>query len=397
MAINPLLAVGIKTADPVGSFQQGFAGTQKLRAGEETIKGQEIKNVSAEQKQQLETAVFKGLELEKVLSQPDLETAQAQGLESINRDIAEAESQGRQAEGLKLIRDKLQAGDVAGSIADIKADREQAQAFGIGVEGLTAATAAGGGATGGLIDRLKAADPNLNDVQALALIKGLAGQGITFSEGGRAIEQAGVGAAKGELAGAEAKGKKVGELAGRVAGGEAAIEAGIVTATSEARRVANLKAALPKAQSGVERRNTQLDRTVASIDKALPQINDFTAGIFGAAISSLSQKSKDLRANLDSVKANIGFKELEDLKAAGGTLGALSENELAMLQALLTNLEQSQSPEQLKENLNDLKDSLKASRRRVKNAFEREFKGIEGAETKQTTQPETIDFTSLPE
>jgi hypothetical protein len=67
----------------------------------------------------------------------------------------------------------------------------------------------------------------------------------------------------------------------------------------------------------------------------------------------------DVQSLLDSVKANIGFDRLQEMREAsptGGALGQVTERELAFLQSTLGNLERSQSEEQLLYNLNRLND-----------------------------------------
>jgi hypothetical protein len=55
------------------------------------------------------------------------------------------------------------------------------------------------------------------------------------------------------------------------------------------------------------------------------------------------------------VKANAGFDRLQEMRnnsPTGGALGQVSEREIAFLQSTIGNLEQSQSADQLRQNLN---------------------------------------------
>jgi hypothetical protein len=104
---------------------------------------------------------------------------------------------------------------------------------------------------------------------------------------------------------------------------------------------------------------------IQDIDRAMKLIDDATlpATGFGANVFSRigGTAANDVRALLDSVKANAGFKELQAMREAsptGGALGSITERELALLQATIGSLEQSQTKEQLQDNM-----------RRVKNVY----------------------------
>jgi hypothetical protein len=84
-------------------------------------------------------------------------------------------------------------------------------------------------------------------------------------------------------------------------------------------------------------RNAVLDET---IEGAINKLNSWTAGYGSYAASLPASDARSLSNLLQTVKANIGFSELLSLKASGGTLGALSETELEMLQAVWGTLDQ---------------------------------------------------------
>lgn len=89
--------------------------------------------------------------------------------------------------------------------------------------------------------------------------------------------------------------------------------------------------------------------------KANPNL---TSGLLGNYLKDWAgTPAADLKALLDTIRANIGFKELNEMRQAsptGGALGQVTERELALLQATLGNVEQSQSAEQLAYNLTRL-------------------------------------------
>ncbi|MEN0088140.1 MAG: hypothetical protein AAF737_06870 [Pseudomonadota bacterium] len=83
-------------------------------------------------------------------------------------------------------------------------------------------------------------------------------------------------------------------------------------------------------------------------------------GVMGAAASLIDgTEASDARALTETIKANIGFDRLQQMRESsptGGALGNVTERELATLQAVLGSLEYSQSKEQLTFNLNRLED-----------------------------------------
>lgn len=69
--------------------------------------------------------------------------------------------------------------------------------------------------------------------------------------------------------------------------------------------------------------------------------------------------TKDLQASMETLKAIIGFEELQSMRDSsptGGALGQVTEREIALLQALQGNIRLDQSDEQLQQNLNRIKE-----------------------------------------
>jgi len=103
----------------------------------------------------------------------------------------------------------------------------------------------------------------------------------------------------------------------------------------------------------------QANVVMGAIDEALPEINNFTAGIGGATLRNVpGTQAYNLDKTIDTIKANVGFQALQAMRNAsptGGALGQVSENENKLLQSTLASLDTGQSPEQLKANLNKVK------------------------------------------
>lgn len=92
-----------------------------------------------------------------------------------------------------------------------------------------------------------------------------------------------------------------------------------------------------------------------AIDRGLPMIDNFTAGLGGTLLSKIpGTDATDLMKLIDSVKANAGFDKLQAMREAsptGGALGQVSDKEIKFLQSVFGSLDQDQSPKQLKYNL----------------------------------------------
>lgn len=98
---------------------------------------------------------------------------------------------------------------------------------------------------------------------------------------------------------------------------------------------------------------------VSRVDEASKLVNNLTAG-FGGLLKDLpTSKARTLRARLDTLKARIGFDTLQamrDSSPTGGALGQVSERELGFLQATIANLDQLQDPDELKAELEKVKE-----------------------------------------
>ena len=94
------------------------------------------------------------------------------------------------------------------------------------------------------------------------------------------------------------------------------------------------------------------------IDKAIGQVSGWTAGVGSKLAAIPGTGARDLSSSLDTIKANIGFDRLQQMRYSsptGGALGGIAVEELRMLQAVLGSLETSQSPDQLRQNLERLR------------------------------------------
>lgn len=151
-------------------------------------------------------------------------------------------------------------------------------------------------------------------------------------------------------------------------GGLAAMGAGAAEFGAIEDRELAASAALAKAQAKVKppkRLAPVIENPVVTdnIDKLIPQLDEDiaswwpsnVAGLGGSILSNIAgTEAHDFRARITTIKANIGFDKLQAMRDAsptGGALGQVSEKELDQLNASMGNLDNSQSPKQLRENL----------------------------------------------
>jgi hypothetical protein len=131
-------------------------------------------------------------------------------------------------------------------------------------------------------------------------------------------------------------------------------------------------AAAPKtlgAQADLERQHTVVNN---DIDRAMKEIDWKSTGIVGGLLQAVpGTPAYALAQKIATIKANIGFDKLAEMRAnspTGSALGSVTERELAFLQSVFGSLEQAQNAEDIKYNLRRLKDYLKdssSSRRKV--------------------------------
>ena len=101
--------------------------------------------------------------------------------------------------------------------------------------------------------------------------------------------------------------------------------------------------------------------TLASIDDAKSRTNIFRTGTFGGWTKEIpGSPAYNLDKDLDTLKARSAFEELQAMRAAsptGGALGGIAVEELKMLQAADASLDVGQGEDQLDKNLQRMRDA----------------------------------------
>lgn len=150
-----------------------------------------------------------------------------------------------------------------------------------------------------------------------------------------------------------ATGRDVRNVGGAIAGGERSKAIG--------KADGELAASMPKLEMGYRMFADKSDRLVGTIDRALGRIGPGTTG-YGASLAALpATEAKALSNDLNTIRANIGFEELQAMRDAsptGGALGQVSEMENRLLQSVRAALDQYDKGENLAANLRIIRDSV---------------------------------------
>ena len=124
--------------------------------------------------------------------------------------------------------------------------------------------------------------------------------------------------------------------------------------------------AAAKVDAATERETTaqdsaieQAEAQIVKVDQALKNVTGWSTGWGAALVGRLpGSQAKDLQGDLDTIKANLGFSTLAEMKRAsptGGALGAISESEMRLLTSARESLDREQSRPQLVRNLKAVK------------------------------------------
>ncbi len=138
-----------------------------------------------------------------------------------------------------------------------------------------------------------------------------------------------------------------------------------------------------KAFRSVQETNASNSIVLDDIDRALEGTNNWSAGgmAWTRGIPALggSTPAGELDNLIKSIRANVGFDKLQTMREVsptGGALGQVTEKELAFLQAVFGSLEQDQRPENLRYNLERLKDHVQGREERLRQALTLDYPSL---------------------
>lgn len=114
-----------------------------------------------------------------------------------------------------------------------------------------------------------------------------------------------------------------------------------------------------QARNRLDAATTATDNLVGEIDKALALTGSGETGLVGSVMGAVpGTRAQALRATIETIKANIGFnylQQMRELSPTGGALGQVAVQEMQALQSVLANLDPNLSEAQLETNLNQAK------------------------------------------
>ena len=154
-------------------------------------------------------------------------------------------------------------------------------------------------------------------------------------------------------------------------------EADKAFSVQSAKDVAEKQKNLPKVRDTLVALNRQWDLVEKTIDEAIGMSSLTTTG-FGSLLANVpGTTQKTLGKKLETIKANIGFDKLQQMRndsPTGGALGQISDKENLLLQAVQGSLDQSLSDEELIKNLQQIKDNLAEIRQEKNESFMADYR-----------------------
>ena len=133
----------------------------------------------------------------------------------------------------------------------------------------------------------------------------------------------------------------------------------------------------PKVKSGIANLASSIGELNKTIDKAIAGTDYLTSGFIGQKTQKIGgTPAADLKATLTTIGADSALSKLQEIRDAsptGGALGAITERELDLLRDSAAALAQTQSPEQLRENLRNYKRIRNEALSRVMAAYKEQY------------------------
>ena len=130
-----------------------------------------------------------------------------------------------------------------------------------------------------------------------------------------------------------------------------------------------------KADLTVQGMQATSENLLRAIDEAKTLSKGWLNTGLGAGVTARTPgtDAHNLERVIETIKANLGFDKLAEMRAAsptGGALGSVTERELSFLQNTVASLDQSQSDEQLRKNLDIVAAHIQSSLRRIQDAYD---------------------------
>ena len=155
-----------------------------------------------------------------------------------------------------------------------------------------------------------------------------------------------------------------------------------------------------KAIRGVQETNASNSIVLDDIDRAIDAAGNWSAGSMAwtkdlPAVGG-STPAGELENLLTTIQANVGFDKLQtmrEISPTGGALGQVTEKELAFLQAVFGSMRQDQRPENLRYNLERLREHVNGREARLQEALAADFPSLaQTAEFRSRTNQQREDL-----
>ena len=159
----------------------------------------------------------------------------------------------------------------------------------------------------------------------------------------------------------------------------------------------------PKAFSALGSFKQKTDFMKDNIKQAIDNISGWSTA-YGAMLQGWPRtQAQALGTLLTTIKANVGFQALQEMRAnspTGGALGQVSERELAYLQATLGDIGQAQDGAILTQKLKALQAQIEGMHGRLQQAYDMTFRPLteaEGGDGNQYTTRAPVPFSPTPQ
>lgn len=173
---------------------------------------------------------------------------------------------------------------------------------------------------------------------------------------------------------------------------QAAADAAAAGGKKDAELAAERRANAPKTIARYEAALATASNVQQSIAKARSLIGMNTTGFIGARLRGIEgTDAYDLKSEVETIKANLGFDRLQQMRdnsPTGGALGQVAVQELVALQSTIANLDPNQSDPQIRANLERVERHYTAWANAVRMAIEEERRAA-------AQQPQQDDDESL--
>lgn len=163
---------------------------------------------------------------------------------------------------------------------------------------------------------------------------------------------------------------------------------------------ADREAQAPQRVARLQQTVDGIDNVMSVAEEALANIDFSTVGAVGALSRAVpGTDAYNLNRALQTIKANLGFDRLQqmrDTSPTGGALGQVAVQELEALQASIRSLDQAQSPAQLRRNLEAVMEHYQNWRDTAMVSMQRELRqGGEQPQPPVTSAEPAVDLSSM--